>query len=183
MDNLQFMRDAMELSSAFTSLPGRGGVTVGITALMAAALTALPSLAPYWLVIWLVDAAVATLILSWTMVLKARRNDVQLLQGVARKFLLSLSPPIASACLLTIVLYRLGAVEAIPGTWLLLYGVGVMAAGAFSVRAVPVMGACFMVLGVAAFALPPAWTNAVMALGFGGLHILFGTLVARKYGG
>ena len=183
MDNLQFIRDAMESSSAFTSLPGLGGVIVGLTALAAAALASPPLFADHWLAVWLADAAIAILVLGWTMWLKARRTDVQLLRGVGRKFLLSLSPPLAAACVLTVVLYRYDAAAAIPGTWLLLYGVGVVTAGAYSVRAVPVMGACFMILAGMAFTVPEPWANAVLALGFGGLHIFFGVLVARRYGG
>lgn len=183
MDNLQFIRDAMETSSAFTSLPGRGGIIMGLSALLAATLASANLFADHWLSIWLVDAAIAVAIGSWTMVAKARRTDVQLLRGVARKFLLSLGPPILAAFMLTLVLYKMGATEAIPGTWLLLYGVGVVTAGTFSVRAVPVMGACFMLLGAVAFALPESFSNTILALGFGGLHVIFGTLVARRYGG
>ncbi len=97
--------------------------------------------------------------------------------------MLGLSPPLVAAMVLTGVLYNAGLVQAIPGTWLMLYGVGVVAAGTFSVRAVPVLGSCFMVLGAVAFVAPAAWGNWLMALGFGGLHIVFGVLIARRYGG
>ena len=183
MDNLQFIRETMESSSSFTSLPGRAILIVGLTALAAAVLAGVPSLADQWLTIWLIDSVVATFVGGFAFMLKARRTDVDPLRGVARKFLLSLSPPIASAAVLTVVLESRGASDAIPGTWLLLYGVGVVAAGSFSVRAVPVMGACFIVLGVVAFMVPVGWLNAVLAIGFGGLHIVFGAVVARKYGG
>jgi hypothetical protein len=45
------------------------------------------------------------------------------------------------------------------------------------------MGLAFMLAGVAAFVSPPAWGNAYMAAGFGGLHIVFGIVIWRKHGG
>ena len=72
---------------------------------------------------------------------------------------------------------------ALPGCWLLLYGAAAATGGAFSVRIVPILGLCFMALGVVAFAVPAAWGHWFMAAGFGGLHIGFGLVIARKYGG
>jgi len=71
----------------------------------------------------------------------------------------------------------------LPGCWLLLYGAAVTSGGAFSVRLVPVMGLCFMLLGVSAFVFPESAGSLFMAAGFGGLQIGFGLIIARKYGG
>ena len=50
-------------------------------------------------------------------------------------------------------------------------------------RIVPLMGAAFMALGAIAFAAPAQWGHFFLAAGFGGLHIGFGLVIARRYGG
>jgi hypothetical protein len=114
---------------------------------------------------------------------KANRAQVPLMSAPARKFVLSFAPPLLVGALLTFVLYRAGLAGAIPGTWLLLYGTGVVTGGAFSVRVVPVMGLCFMLAGAVALFCPLAWGTAFLAAGFGGLHLVFGLIIARRYGG
>ena len=90
---------------------------------------------------------------------KARVVDMPLMSGPGRKAVFSLSPPIIAGALLTIVLVRAGQTNAIPGTWLLLYGTGVVTGGMFSVTAVPIMGLCFMGLGALALFAPVAQTG------------------------
>lgn len=183
LDNLRYIREAMESSSAFTAVSGYGGLAMGGSAVVAAGLASLPSLRAHWVAIWVLDAVIAALIGGWATWRKARGMGVELYRGVARRFLMNLMPPIVAAVVLTAILVRAGAVEAVPGMWLLLYGTGVVTGGAFSVRPVPLMGACFMALGVATLLLPSGWSNALLAVGFGGLHLVFGALIARRYGG
>ena len=101
----------------------------------------------------------------------------------ARRFLLSFAPPLAVGAVLTVVLWRGGLGGQLPGLWLLSYGTAVVTGGAFSVRPVPVMGLGFMALGLLAMAVAPAWSNSLLAAGFGGLHLLFGWIIARRHGG
>ena len=114
---------------------------------------------------------------------KAATLGQKLASGVGRRFLLNLSPALLAAAILSVALERAGAVELIPGTWLLLYGIAVVSGGAFSVRPVPVMGICFVVLGVMALVGPQTWANLLLAAGFGGLHLVFGFIIGRRYGG
>ena len=182
MDNLRYIRRAMESSASFTSVPGVAGIVIGATALVAAVL-AQTRFADQWLAVWVADAVFAVTFGGWAMTRKARGEGIQLSRGVGRRFLFSLSPPLVAAVVLTVVLQRMGASEAIPGTWLLLYGAGVVTGGTFSVRPVPVMGVSFMFLGLVALLTPPSWSNALLAAGFGGLHIVFGAIIARRHGG
>ncbi len=182
MDNLRFIRATMESSGAFTSVPGWGGIGMGLVALTATWLASRPGLEGGWLTWWIGAAVVASIVGGLAMLFKARGRGERLSRGVGRRFLFGLIPPVVAAGVLTAVLVDLGAAAAVPGTWLLLYGVGVVTGGTFSVRPVPIMGLAFMVLGVAAL-FAPTWSNALLGAGFGGLHILFGTIIARRYGG
>ena len=184
MDNLRFIRETMERASAFTAVPGWGQVAIGVTALFAALVASQqkPSFAD-WFAVWLVEAAVSAGIAGWTMYRKAHASDTSLLSRPGRKLIINLTPPMVVGALLTVVFYRAGLAAQLPGLWLLLYGTGVVTGGAFSVRPVPFMGLCFMFLGAGALFLPAAWGDALMAAGFGLLHVIFGLHIARNYGG
>ena len=183
MDNLSFIRSTMERATAFTAVPGWGGVAMGVTALAAAAVARGVSSRGEWLMVWLAASALALSIGGWSMAAKARKAGTSVFSYSGRRFVLSYLPPLVVGALLTIVLARAGLYSALPGTWLLLYGTGVVTGGAFSVRVVPVMGFCFMALGALALLAPTAWGDWLMAVGFGGLHIVFGLIIARRYGG
>ena len=181
LDHLAFIRATMESSRSFTSVPGWGGVAMGLSALAAAFLAhRLPEL---WLSIWLVDAGVAAAIGGWSLRRKAAARGEKIASGVGRRFLLNLSPALLAAGVMTVVLLRGGRPELVPGTWLLLYGVAVVSGGAFSVRLVPAMGVGFIALGTVALLAPAAWANSLLAGGFGGLHLVFGLIIARRHGG
>jgi hypothetical protein len=183
MDNLRFIRETMERSSTFTAVPGWGQLAIGLTALAAALVASQQGTRRQWLAVWLVEGALSLAVAGFTMHRKARAAATPLLSQPGRKLATNFSPPIVAGALLTVVFYRAGLSEQLPGMWLLLYGAGVVTGGAFSVRAVPVMGLSFMFVGACALFVPPAWGDYLMAVGFGGLHIVFGLHIARRYGG
>lgn len=173
----------MERAGSFTAVPGWGGVAMGITALGAAAIASFQDSKLAWMATWMLEATMAIAIASWTTFTKARSSGTSLFSGPGRRFVYSFAPPIFVGALLTFVLVRAGLFGSIAGMWLLLYGTAVVTGGAFSIRIVPLMGLCFMVLGAVALFSPASWSNILLALGFGGFHILFGGVIARKYGG
>jgi len=181
-DNLRFIRDTMERAASFTAVPGWGGVAVGCTALLAGGVAAtMPQ--PGASFVWLTESAVALLLSYFAVRHKSKRLKLSLRSQAARRALLSFVPPLLAGAILTAVLFRSGQLSVLPGLWLLLYGAAVVTGGAFSVRIVPVMGLCFMLAGLLALTLPLAWGNWFLMLGFGGLHIIFGTAIARRHGG
>src|SRR5918994_423647 len=182
MDNLRYIRETMERASAFTGISGWGQVAIGGTALISALIASRQSSFHIWLAVWIAEAVVSLLIAGWSMDRKARTAQMPLLSGPGRKVAFSLSPPLFVGGLLTVVLYQAGLISAIPGVWLLLYGTGVVTGGMFSVTIVPIMGLCFMTLGAITLFSNPAFANWFLAAGFGGLHIVFGVIIARRYG-
>lgn len=182
-DNLRFIRETMERAGSFTAVSGWGGIAMGITAIGAAVIASRQASSLGWLLTWIGEAVIAIAIVGWTTVSKARDAGTSLFTGPGRRFVYSFAPPLFVGGLLTLVFARMGLIDAVGGVWLLLYGTGVVTGGAFSIRIVPLMGLCFMVLGTVALFCPADWANALLAAGFGGLHIFFGAVIARKYGG
>jgi hypothetical protein len=185
MDNLRYIRQTIERAGSFTAVPGIGGMLIGSTALVAAWVASHQRLQERWLAIWLGEAVLAMLIGIAGAELKSRRARLPLLSGPGRKFIAGFAPALAAGAVLTAVLFRTGTLGFLPGMWLLLYGAGVVSGGGASVRVVPLMGACFMAVGAAALLWPGSngAADVLLAAAFGGLHILFGTIIAVKYGG
>jgi hypothetical protein len=185
VDNLRFIRDAMERASAFTSIPGWGGVAIGFTALAAAGisepLTAWD--ARRWLWVWLGEAALAASVGGLAMWRKGRRAGTSFTSAAARRFFVSYFAPLIAGAVLTYAVADGGVLQPLPSIWLLLYGTAFVSSGAFSIRVIPIMGVCFMALGAAAAFVPLAVGNLLLGAGFGALHIIFGVIIARNYGG
>jgi len=183
MDNLRFIRETMERSTSFTAVPGWGTVAMGVVAFVGTAAARMMPSPEYWLLTWMATASAALSCGLGAMLTKARQVNESVLDSPGRRFTLGLIPTLLAGMVLTGVFYQHGMYDLMPGMWLILYGAGVITAGAYSVRIVPVMGACFMAVGLAAFAAPLTWGDGFMAAGFGGLQIIFGAIIARKHGG
>jgi hypothetical protein len=180
---LAFIRDTMARASAFTAVPGWGGVLMGLTALAASLVAARQVTPRQWFAVWIGEAVLAASIGLVAMLRKCQAAGQSLGVAPGRQFVFSFVPPLLVGALLTPVFYAGGLIDRLPGTWLLLYGTAVITGGAFSVPIVPLMGVGFMLLGAAALAAPPGWGDGFMALGFGLLQILVGVTIARRYGG
>lgn len=182
-DNLQFIRETMERSAVFTSVPGYGGILMGATAIGAGVVASYQTNARFWLLTWLIEAVLAFFIGLLAMWQKSKISQTSLNSAPARKFAFGLAPPLIIGAVLSAMFYKNGWFYEMPSIWLLLYGAAVVCGGANSVRVVPFAGWSFIALGTLSVFLPVSYGNLMMALGFGVLHIIFGAIVARKYGG
>jgi hypothetical protein len=183
IDNLRFIRETMERAGSFTAISGWGIAAIGVGGVIASAVT-LPSAGNVrWLAVWLATAVVCMVVSGAATVVKARRSGESMWSGPAQKLALAFAPAMIVGILLTLAMVRAGLYPLLPGTWLLLYGTAVVAGGAFSVRIIPVMGICFMVLGAFALFVDGSAARWLLAAGFGGLHLIFGVYIARRHGG
>jgi len=181
--DLRYIRNTMERAGAFTAISGWGLAVTGVTAVAAAFLATLQRTPEAWLGTWLTEALLAAGVSLWASNRKARVAHVPLLNGAGRKFVFSFAVPMAVGALLSVAFMGDPLAGRLAAIWLLLYGAGIATAGAFSVRIVPAMGIAFVLLGAAALFSPAGWGNAYLAAGFGGLHIVFGLMIARQHGG
>lgn len=183
VENLRYIRSTIEAAHTFTTVPGKGCIAMGLTALVAVGLESRPELAPHWLAIWVGAALVACACALWFMQRKAHAQGLSLRRAVARRFFMSLAPAFLAGAVLTIALANQVDRELITGMWLLLYGAGLAACGLFAIPAVSTAGVAFMGLGAATLWLPVGSAHVVLALGFGGIHIALGTTIVRHHGG
>lgn len=179
LDNLRYIRRTIEGAGSFTAVSGAGGIWMGATAIIAAFVAAQQRTPEAWLNVWIAEAILALTIGSIAAWLKARRT----LSASARKFVLALLPSVFAATLLTVLLARNNLTQHLPAVWLLLYGTAVVSGGSVSVRVIPLMGMCFLGIGSLAVFAPVAWGNWLMAVAFGGVQVVFGAIVARRFGG
>jgi hypothetical protein len=181
--DLKYIRQTMERASSVTDGPGWGGVAMGVVALAATLIANNAATLDSWLITWMGTAVVATVIGAVTMMRKAQAVRLSIGSASGRRFVLSLLPPMIAGAVVSVALYNGGQAELLPGLWLLLYGAGVVTGGTYSVRVVPVMGLCFMVLGTITLFMGFETAQVLMGVGFGGFHVVFGWIIARRYGG
>ena len=183
MDNLEFIRDAMERSTEFTAVPGYGGVLMGVTAIGASVIAAFQDTGLMWTVAWIIEAFLAVSVGTMMMWQKSKYNQTPLNSEPAKKFARGFAPAIISAVILTILLGLSGLFQFLPTVWLALYGTAVVSGGAYSVKIVQVKGWVFIALGAFSVLVPAVYGNWLMGFGFGILNIVFGLIIAKRHGG
>jgi hypothetical protein len=183
LGTLAYIRASIESSSSM-DVPGMAGIVMGIIGVLAAIVVSLPFGAAHWLEIWAAAALIAFVLGGALVARQAARRGQSRFLGPVRRFLLCLCPALFAGAVLTLVLATAGMVNDIPGMWLLLYGCAVLSASTVTIagiaRLICFMGTLFVALGLMTFALPAMAHTAMLGLGFGVLHIVFGILMGRS---
>ena len=181
--DLQFIRETMAASAGFTAVSGWGQVAVGCIGLAAGWASLGQEGSWRFILAWLAAAVLGANIGIASTLVKAHRAGLPLLAAPIRKFVLAFAPALAAGAALSGGLMHQHVFALLPACWLLCYGAGVIAGGAHSVPVLPVMGACFIALGVVSLLAPLAWGIPLLMIGFGALHVIFGLYIAVRHGG
>lgn len=179
---LRYIRASMD-AAASVAVPGSTAVVAGGIGLLAALISSLPMMSAYWLVVWLLAAVVAASIGTVLLLRNSPAGAMTISGSPVRKFAVCFLPAIAAGAVLTGVHWLNGEQQAIPGTWLLLYGCALMAASAATLALIGFVGGGFFILGVLALLVPAQLHIFLLGLGFGALHILLGYLIGRAGNG
>lgn len=183
IDNLRYIRETMERSASFTAVPGSGGMLMGVTAIATAYIALQQPSKDAWLIAWLAEAILAAAIGLLAMWQKSRIVGQSLFSVQGRKFVFGFAPPLVAGVAITLGLFRYLHYEMMVPVWMLCYGAAVVTGGAVSVKAVAIMGWLFITAGIVATLMPTGFGDYFMAATFGLLHIVFGAIIAKRYGG
>ena len=176
---LRYIRASMD-AAASVAVPGSAGIAMGSIGVLATVASSTPGLREYWLGVWLMAAALGGGVGFALMTRPASLRGLSLYGTPLRKFALGLFPALLGGAVMTAVHWTNGNMHAIPGTWLLFYGCALISASVSATRMIAVMGASFVLLGLAALLAPERAQMLLLGAGFGGLHVLFGVLIGRK---
>jgi hypothetical protein len=201
-DELTSIRSMMERSSKFISLSGLSGVLAGVYALIGAGLayyvlyykdafmisrSNIPGLIPdvSAKAEKLIMIAIIVLLLSVTTgivltIRKAKKKGQPVWGNTSRQLLFNMAVPLFTGGALMLVLLNRGYFGVIASASLIFYGLALVNASIFSFKDVRYLGICDIFLGLLA-GLLPGYGLLFWAIGFGVLHIVYGSIMYIKY--
>ncbi len=189
-EDLSYIRRTLESAGHVSSVSGIATALIGLLALGAAAVNAFAARAPWeggrlsdFLTVWGALLAVSAVVAVLGMAAKAKRTKQQLWTPVLFRALSIFAAPMALGGVLTLAVLRSGPTDLLPVIWLGAYGASLAAAGHLSVSPVRWMGIGFLLLAALAAVLPAPAGMMLLAAGFGGLHIVFGGIIAWRHNG
>lgn len=203
-DELTSIRSMMERSSKFISLSGLSGVMAGIYALMGAAVawwytyqsdyfnlrnpvsyddpidghlfTNWEKLALTGIIVFIASIATGVVLT----LRKAKQKGQSVWGRASRQLLFNLAVPLVTGAILVLILISRGYFSVVASTTLIFYGLALVNASNVTYNDIKYLGIIEIVLGLLA-ALLPGFGLLFWAIGFGVLHIVYGSIMYLKY--
>jgi hypothetical protein len=195
LEEIKEIRQMMEQSSRFLSLSGLSGILIGIYALIGALLAyrmiyfPLPSgyrkVFAGEIVYNLIFLGALVLILSlltgvWLTYRKAKKEGKKIWNPGSRLMFINLAIPLVSGGILILIFISREIYSIISPACLIFYGLALVNAAKFTRQEIFQMGIFQIVLGLLS-ALLPGYGLFLWALGFGVIHIIYGTVMYFSY--
>ncbi|HET6272392.1 MAG TPA: hypothetical protein VFG32_05390 [Bacteroidota bacterium] len=187
LQNINDIRTMMERSSKMLSLSGLSGVSAGVVAIAGVLFaqwvhTRVP---PEDVVMYIILDALVVLVLGVGMAAvfslrMARKKGLPVWTPTSRFLIVDLAIPLGAGGLFCIALLQHGNVPLIPGTMLVFYGLALINGSKYALKEIRYLGITELMLGCIAIFLPGEGLN-IWALGFGMMHILYGSLMYFRY--
>jgi hypothetical protein len=189
-ENLHYIRKTLEAAGQLTAVSGKSLMVTGVIALAGAAVNHFVTGAPWSaanprtaLSVWTIALVLSVAVVLGGIYQKSQRIGTPVQLPLVRKLLWTLCPALFLGALFTFVAARSGNLDLIPLIWLGCYGAAITSAGQHSVAPVRCMGLCFLASAGAAALCPKEAGLVWLALGFGWLHLIFGTYIAWRHNG
>jgi hypothetical protein len=188
-EDIKVIRKMMERSSKFQSISGLSLIIAGITAVSGVLFACFFILRSNFsqmqkTLILLADAFVVLLLatgiitfFSWR---EAKKNNITLFSRVTMRAAYNLMIPLAAGGIFSLILLYNGEIAYIVATTLIFYGLALINASKFTVGEIHLLGICEVITGIFS-AIYIYYGIYWWILGFGFLHIIFGTVMLLKY--
>lgn len=189
LEDIRHIRSMMERSSKFLSLSGMSGVSAGLIALIGAVVT-------YFITkgtLSITGSLLYDLILVASLVLlgaasvgfyfsarKAQQSNSKFWLPVTWQILKDFSIPMVVGGVICFIFIFKNLSYLILPFMLIFYGISLIYAGARTYRDIKILGACEVILGLAALIFIK-YSLLFWAIGFGVLHIVYGIVMYWKY--
>ena len=192
LKDISEIKDLMNRSSRFISLSGLSGIFAGLYALIGAAVA-------YWLVVnsgrdyLILDGTVFRLIVLDLFLIalfsvvtaiylttkKARKEDVKMWDSSTRRLLLNFLIPLLAGGIYILIILNQSKYGQTGALMLIFYGLALINASKYTVGNIRYLGLVQIVLGLICAVLP-GYGFWLWVLGFGVMHIIYGTLMYIK---
>ena len=188
-ENLRVIRELMERSTKYSTFSGLSGILAGAASIVGCLIThSLANRPPES------DAFRVPFLITWSLVIlfaigadfllmkrRAARVGKRIVSRLGKQMVFAAGPGLGMGVLLTFYLFQHNMLTNVYPFWMLSYGIAVCAVGQFSQREVKVLGVAFLLAGALTL-LVPSLGLPLMALSFGGFHIVYALLISRKDG-